>query len=191
MNNDLLFNTLSQELTIDVEEYKSVIQLFSCKSLSKGEVWEPVGRIGKYLGFVLSGVLRAVSTNGETEYTTEFFKERDFIGNYISYQLQTPSLTHIQAITSSELLIIPFSTFEQLYEQFPSTREAADWVGNKKSQSMADRHLSLLSKTPEERYDEFIAKHPGLFNRIPQYLIAQYLGIRPESLSRIRKRKIS
>jgi len=79
------------------------------------------------------------------------------------------SASNTQALEPCELLIMPFSVFMQFYQSIPATKQTAELIGLQKLQAMASRNSSLLIDTP-------------------QYLIAQYLGIRPESLSRIRKR---
>ncbi|MEO1385187.1 MAG: Crp/Fnr family transcriptional regulator, partial [Bacteroidota bacterium] len=121
-------------------------------------------------------------------FTTDFFFENEFVGNYISYQTQSPSPSATEALEPSELIVIPFAQFEKLYESIPATQEVAEIIGKRKLLRMHKRSSSLLMDSPEERYYRLMELQPMIFQRVPQYLIAQYLGIRPESLSRIRRR---
>jgi CRP-like cAMP-binding protein len=159
--------------------------------LKKDEIWENEGTISKYAGFVNSGILRQFSIKDGNEFTENFFSERDFMGNFGSHIQQIPSKTITQAVESCEILTFPFTVIDSMTKEFPEMELLSEMVRNKKMIDLNDRNASLLRDTPEERYYYLLKSKPELINRVPQYMIAQYLGIRPESLSRIRKRHVS
>lgn len=188
MNVERLLNELKKIVKIDNQDFALFSKSVKIIHLEKKEQWEKEGKISQFMGFVNTGILRQYSIKEDAEFTTNFFMENDFIGNYVSYQTQTPSLMITEAIEACELVVIPFKEFEKYYDLIPATKESAQIIGKKKLLNIHDRNSSLLMDTPQERYYKLMEQKPDLFNRVPQYMIAQYLGIRPESLSRIRKR---
>lgn len=189
MNFELLLIAVKNMIpNIQEKDFEIVAQKLNIVQLKKNEIWEEEGKTPHLLGFVNSGILRQYHTKDGLEYTTDFFAENEFVGNYISYQNKQPSLTSTAAIEKTELVVIPFCDFESFYKTIPTTEEASKIVGDKKTLQLFQRNSSLLMDSPEERYYKLVEEKPDLINRVPQYLIAQYLGIRPESLSRIRKR---
>jgi len=188
MQQPRLFKKLQTLLPIDEAQFEQVAKHFQTIQLNKHELWEKEGKISEWMGFVNSGLLRQYMLKDGQEFTIEFSWEGDFVGNHLSFQTQTPSTSNMQALEPCELLVMPFQQFMQFYQSIPATQKTAELIGLQKQQAMAARNSSLLIDSPEERYIKLLNEKPSLINRVPQYLIAQYLGIRPESLSRIRKR---
>lgn len=143
------------------------------------------------MGFVNQGMLRQYYLKEGQEFTDCFFAEEDFIGNYISYFSKEVSSTFTVAMEPCELIVIPFEQLQKLSTEIPTIEAFSKIIGDQKLMEMHKRNSSLLMDTPEERYDALLSNKADLHNRVPQYIITQYLGIRPESLSRIRKRKLS
>ncbi|MEL6625473.1 MAG: Crp/Fnr family transcriptional regulator [Bacteroidota bacterium] len=183
-----LLAELNKLVEIDPQAFEAFTRSTRVITLAKKERWEKEGEISQHMGFVSQGLLRQYEHKEGVEFTTDFFFENDFVGNYISYQTQSPSPSATEALEPSELIVIPFAQFEKLYESIPATQEVAEIIGKRKLLRMHKRSSSLLMDSPEERYYRLMELQPMIFQRVPQYLIAQYLGIRPESLSRIRRR---
>jgi len=191
MNYDSLFTAVQKLLpTASTDDYEIIKKELSTVTLKKNEIWEQEGKISQWLGFVHSGILRQYYLKDGTEFTTDFYMENDFVGNYVSYETQQPSQTITSAIEACELFVMPFSVYQSFFDKIPAAEATAKIVGDQKLVKLHERNSSLLMDTPEERYYKLVAAKPNLINRVPQYLIAQYLGIRPESLSRIRKRHL-
>lgn len=195
-------NEMSMNYENIIKEFKKVVpfkqaefDLFAEKlsifKLKKNEIWEKSGKISLIMGFVNSGILRQYYLKDGNEFTDCFYAENEFIGNYISYLSKEPSHITTVALEPCELLVIPFAELEKLYEVMPVAAQFAKKIGEQKLFRLNKRNSSLLMDSPEERYYKLLEEKPDLHKRVPQYLIAQYLGIRPESLSRIRKRHIS
>lgn len=191
MNLEPLINQLKKIVHLKEEDFEIVSMNFKPIFLKKNEIWEKEGKISAFMGFVNKGILRQYMLKDGIEYTINFFMEQEFIGNYISYQTQTPSSVITEAVEPCELIVMPFNKFEGYYDTIPTTKKTAKLIGEQKLLALQERNATLLTQTPEERYYTLLKQKPALIHRVPQYLIAQYLGIRPESLSRIRKRHIS
>ena len=181
-------NTLSQVVKVKPDDFNLFSKKLSLVHLKKNEVWEKEGRIGQYLGFINKGILRQYHLKDGQEFTEDFFSENDFIGNYISYLKQEPSTLNIQALEDCELFVITFEDLQKFYDEIPTVDRFGRLIAERKLIEYHDKTTSFLLDSPEERYYKLIQQKPDLHSRVKQYYIAQYLGIRPESLSRIRKR---
>jgi len=161
-----------------------------CKTvkLQKNEIWESANKVSKNMGFINTGILRQYFIKDGAEYTNNFYFENDFVGNYISYLSNEPSKTYTIAIEACELIILPFAELQRICKILPAAEEFSRKIGDQKLFALNERNASFLMDSPEERYSDLLRRRPDLVNRVPQYLIAQYLGIKPESLSRIRNR---
>ncbi|MFK7922465.1 MAG: Crp/Fnr family transcriptional regulator [Bacteroidia bacterium] len=184
-----ILKQIQQRIEVDEEEFTQFIKLCRQISLKKKDVWQTAGRIGQSIAFVNEGVLRQYYTRDGVEKTDEFYGEGEFVGNYVSYLRQTPSRMAIQALSDCQLLVIDFDSLQQLYEVSPSVERFARLIAEQKLISLHERTAGFLLDSPQERYDQLLKHKPDIHARVPLYLIAQYLGIHPESLSRIRGRK--
>lgn len=183
-----LYHELQKIIPVNIQEFEIFSRDLKIIQLKKNEIWEHADKVSQLMGFVHSGLLRQYTIKDGIEFTTDFFVENDFTGNYVSFQTQTPSTTITEALEPSELYVISFAKFESYYQSIPATEKTAQIVAKSKLLKIHERNTDLLMNSPEERYDQLLQQRPSLLNRVPQYIIAQYLGIRPESLSRIRKR---
>ncbi len=162
------------------------------KELQKGDLFATAGKKESCVAFVLEGNLRQFypQDNGEA-HTTYFFFEHHLMAAYISCITGQPSALSIEAITPCRLLIFKYVVLQELY------RNSAQWqlFGRLLSEYLAmgleERMVELLTLSPEQRYLRLLQsnKHK-IIERIPQHYIANYLGITPVSLSRIRNRII-
>jgi len=140
--------------------------------------------------FINQGILRQYHLKDGNEFTEDFFSENDFVGNYISYLKKSLSTSNIQALEDCELFVITFDDLQKTYNEIPTVDRFGRLIAEKKLIEFHDKTTSLLMDSPEERYYKLLEEKPDLHSRIKQYYIAQYLGIQPESLSRIRKRHL-
>ncbi len=169
----------------DIALIKSKLKLKIVRAL---EILSCEDSIVDFSAYVHKGVLRSYYNVDGDERIVNFFVKNQWIGNFKCEIFEPPSKITIQALEDSVLYVL--------------TKEDSRELGNKimhwdKITSLFYKNLyvekatyleSVLTKTPEERYTNFLREKPNLASRIPQYYIAQYLGIKPESLSRIRKR---
>lgn len=161
------------------------------KKIKKGEVLFPKSVICDCAAFVSSGLLAAIFDNDGVPMTVHFYFPNSFAIDYPSFLLQRPTEFEVIALEDSELLLLSFSDLQNLYNS-----KNYKWnmlgrlIAEKTAMHFIDKQKNSLLKKPEERYEHFIKSYPNLQQRISQYQLANYLGIRPESLSRIKKRKI-
>ena len=111
-----------------------------------------------------------------------------WVGDIYSFLAQKPTDYYVQSVENSEILQISKEKLEMLYIKVPKLERYFRILVQNAYISFRERMISAMSKPADERYLEFLSTHPGLVQRVPQYVIASYLGIRPEFLSRVRKK---
>lgn len=140
------------------------------------------------IGFVTKGAFRTyyIDNHGE-EITTHFHLENNFIVSFESFLTQKPTIFNIQALEDSEILYYEKSTVEALRKVSHNWERFGRVIAEQAFIISQQRFQSLLFQTATERYLALLDEFPAIFQRVPQYFIASYLGIKPQSLSRIRK----
>ncbi len=162
------------------------------RAIAKGENILSSNSIKKRHIFVLDGCLRSFykMENGK-EVTLQFAIKNWWIGDYITIYTDEKSILSVEAITKSKILLIDKVAIEQLYLAYPKLETFQRKNLQRRLATLQKRILNLLSLTAVEKYDKFIDEYAEFAQIIPNYQIASYLGITPESLSRVRKRKSS
>ena len=183
-----LLTSIQNMITLSPTEIGIVTSLFKEKSYKKGDFFLEEGRICKHAGFVAKGLMRYfINHNGE-EKTYDFSQENEYVCNYESFIPQKPSSKIIQALEDSVVFVISHSDLQLLYanvregERFGRIAIEAVFIQLLKDIS------SFYTDTPELRYERFLKDHADLQQRISQYHIASFVGVKPQSLSRIRKK---
>ena len=161
------------------------------RSLQKGEHLFREGDPGNALYFVRKGLLRYYYLADGVEHTGQFFDEGKFVGDVFALTTGAPGLQNIDALEPSEVLVIPTSTLMTSYDADHAFERFGRRVMEEAMAGSQARTASLLKLSPEERYSRFVAMRPEVARRVPQYVVASYLGITPEALSRIRRRRTS
>ena len=159
------------------------------RSIRKHDYMIREGSIGREVGYILSGEMRHFYTSKGEEKTTYFYFENSLVGPYHSCITGMPSRLSIEALSDTRLIVFPYSVLKKLFVGSPAWntfgRVLAEYLGI----GLEDRMVGLLTLSPEERYTELLKSNKKkILERIPQHLIANYLGITPVSLSRIRNR---
>lgn len=171
------------------DQLKDLMAIGQLKNLSSGEYFIREGETPQKLAFVLSGLFRYIYINDKgLEFTKSLIQERDFISSYSAMITQSGSHFFIEALEDAVIFVIPYSKWQILLTQDPF------WTGfllkfiEKGFITKEKRERDLLLLPAETRYQNFLKEYPGMEGRIKQTIIASYLGIQPESLSRIRKK---
>ena len=185
-----LIKILSQFANLDENESQLIKSSFKPYSLLKGDYFLKEGEVNKHIGFLDKGLVRYFVYKDGEESTFEFTKEGEFIGDYQSFRNASVSKQNIQAIEDCELLIIDFPKIQNIYNKAENGNLIGRQIIAHRFDVMVNQLLEVYMQNHEDRYKSFINKYYDLTQRIPQYLIASYVGVRPESLSRIRKRFI-
>jgi CRP-like cAMP-binding protein len=154
----------------------------------RGRVLMQIGDSTELTFFVTKGCLRSyVIDKKGREHVLQFAPENWWISDWIGQRSGEPAMFYIDAVEDTEYLALPEDFFNRLSMIVPASKEMIDKLQLNSFRSFRMRLISLLSATGEERYLSFIKTYPSLALRLPQKMIASYLGITPESLSRIRK----
>ena len=160
------------------------------REYKKGEYYNEYKNICKHLGFVLNGVFRIYRTNQESgeEKNMMFFTNHQFIASYKSFLMQTECMYYTESMVKSTILYIHVDHLHELYRQSHEWERFGRTLAESALNAVMTSMEGFLFHTPEDRYLQLIERHPDIFNAIPLYHIASYLGIQGASLSRIRKR---
>ena len=177
---------------ISNDEFDEIQKFFDIKNVTKKENLLEEGQICRHHYFVLSGLLRKFYINEKgIEQTTEFAIETWWITDNIAYEHKTSSEFYIQAVEKSSLLFITKDNQEKLVKAFPIMERYFRFVYQRAYAAAQMRIKYLYSLSKEEFYFQSVKRYPEFAQRIPQYLLASYLGFTPEYLSEIRKKRIS
>ncbi|WP_428330036.1 Crp/Fnr family transcriptional regulator [Mucilaginibacter sp.] len=170
---------------------EAIISLyFEKKAFKEGEyLFKGEGRVCRELYFVCKGVLRIVSVNEKgIELTHYFYKENQLCTILQSFNDEVPSTGAIQACCNAEVLVITKKRLLELYEQLPYIKEIIYEQNNLRLIEKVNVRNTYLGEDAENQYKLFIKQNPDIAPRVPLKDIASYLGITPQSLSRIRKK---
>ena len=183
-----LLTLIKSWATLDDKEEELIVDSFKSLSLEKGDFFLKTGTIARHVGFLQSGLVRYFVYKDGEESTFEFTAEGEFIADYQSFRKQTPSIQNIQAIEDCELLIIGRDDLDKIFKTVKNGNLIGRLVVEHRFDIMVGQLLHIYMQSHEERYKNFLDKYADLSQRIPQYMIASYVGVKPQSLSRIRRR---
>lgn len=183
-----LLNNIQSLIRISDQEKEIISTLFKEKTYKKGDFFLAEGQICKQVGFLTKGLMRYYINHDGEEKTYAFSQEDEYICNYESFLPQKPSSKIIQALEDSDVLVISHSDLQRLYANVREGERYGRIAVEAVFLQMLKDINSFYTETPEVRYEGFINNHPDLQQRISQYHIASFVGVKPQSLSRIRKR---
>ena len=186
-----LLNYFKNNIAISGEIENRLKEIITEKKLVKGEIVLSDNSIKKEHIFVESGCLRSFykAENGK-EHTIQFAVKNWWISDYITLYTDNKSVVSIESLTHSKILIIENKNIEKFYKEFPQFEAFQRKNFEKRIATLQKRILSLLTLSASEKYNQFINDYDAFEKVIPNYQIASFLGITPESLSRIRKERI-
>ena len=180
---------ISEKVTLTNEDIEKLKDLITLEHFDKGTFILNQGQVCNKLRFVYSGIYRVYQINEGKEITSYFnFEHRNrLVGAFVSLLTSQPSEEYIECISPGTLVTVNYYDWEALYTISPALNTFGRLLAEFNYILAIERIASLQYKNATNRYEAFIEQYPGLFNRIPHHYIASYLGITPESLSRIRK----
>lgn len=185
-------NHIEKFTQISNDEFDEAQKFFDIKNVTKKENLLEEGQIYRHHYFVLDGLLRKFYINEKgIEQTTEFAIETWWITDNIAYEHKIPSEFYIQAVEKSKILYITQDNQEKLLKTHPVMERYFRFIYQRAYVAAQIRVKYLFSLSKEEFYFQSISKYPEFAQRIPQYLLASFLGLTPEYLSEIRKKRIS
>jgi len=179
---------LQQSIAITDEQFSLISGNLKIKEFAKHEMILMQGDVSAQVFFVVDGLLRSYSIDNKgKEHILQFAPEKWWMSERNGILFNEPSDYFIDAIEATKVIIIPKDYFMVAGQHVPCLLDMNNTMLNNSIRFMQKRINMLLSATAEERYLDFIKLYPNLTLRVPQWMIASYLGITPESLSRVRK----
>ncbi|WP_259014370.1 Crp/Fnr family transcriptional regulator [Emticicia fluvialis] len=186
-----LINHIKRFIDLDEYQEQKLLAGIQKQSLKKKEYLLKEGQVCKANYFVEKGCLRIffIGEKGE-EQTTYFAIENWWISDYASLLSQAHSSFYIQAVETTDIVVFPYVHLESLAQDIPQIERYFRILMQKAYGASQQRIKYLYSFSREEMYRHFLKNYPHFVNRIPQYMLASFLGFTPEYLSEIRKKKI-
>jgi len=161
------------------------------RELKKGEYFIRAGELQKDLGFITKGLIRSFYTDlqGE-EQTMRFITNSEFVSNYAALLTKEPTRYNFQCLEPTTLVVLPYKVVVESYDNSHQFERFGRLIAEKSCQMHQSRIEAFLFETTEQRYLSFVRKQPGLFNRVSVTHLCSYIGIKRQSLTRIRKKLI-
>ena len=173
------------------EEWLALEQRLIVQNLRKGQFLTRQGEISRTVSFINKGLVRMFYVSDGKEVCTGFIPENNYISCYSSFLTQTPSVENIDALEECELINLTFDDMQYLYSTYPVYEIFGRKIAEMLFIFVSNQITRLLALSPEERYLSILKYEPMVIQRVPQYMIASFIGITPEHLSRIRKKMSS
>ena len=174
-------------VTLSEDERNLIISKLKPKKLRKKQYFLQEGDVCKYMGFIVKGATRmfAVDEKGH-EHILHFGLEEWWVGDYESFYLLTPSKYYVEALEEVDMILITNEQLQEFGRTIPAIAAMLNSLNQGATIANNKRMRAAISLTAEERYDDLTKTYPHFLQRFPQNMIASYLGISPETLSRIR-----
>ena len=186
-----LLDYIKQSISVPLKIEQKLNDAITEKNLIKGEVVLSENSLKKEHIFVVSGCLRSFyKTEDGKEHTIQFAIKNWWISDYITLYTEHKSIVSIESLTHSKILILDKNKVDELYREYPPFEAFQRKNFEKRIAVLQKRILNLLTLSATEKYNQFIKDYTDFEKIIPNYQIASFLGITPQSLSRIRKERI-
>ena len=185
-----LFDYIERKSSVKLseDERNLITTQLKPKKLRKRQYFLQEGEVCKYMGFIVKGATRMFAADEKGhEHILHFGLEDWWVGDYESFYLLTPSKYYVEALEEVEMILVTNEQLQELAQAIPAIEKMLDSLNKGAAIANNKRMHAAISLTAEERYEDLARMYPHFFQRFPQNMIASYLGISPETLSRIRK----
>jgi len=169
------------------DELKYMRSLSATRKLRRRQLLLQEGEVCRCKTFVTKGLLRTYYAREDgTEHVMRFAAENSWMVDHESYNNQTPSRYNIEALEDTEVILWTRENFDRLLIAIPAVRELSERLKSNSLDASQDRIRMNISYTAEEKYQAFVTSFPDIFRRVPLHMVASYLGVSRETLSRVR-----
>jgi len=185
---ELLYEKIRAVIPVTEEEFNYFSALFVSKRLRKRQYFLQEGDVCKYQAFVEKGLLRSYTIDDKgNEHILQFASEGWWMADLSSYLTGEPSFMNVDTLEDVELLLLTKDSWEQAMKELPSFEHYFRIIIQNHLVATQKRLLQSLAESAEEKYNRFLQIYPDCAARVPQHMIASYLGITRETLSRVRR----
>ena len=181
-------NFLIDNFKISPQEAELFVACFHPKSYLKGDKFISVGEVSNKIGFLEKGMLKCVLIGNEREVIDDFVFEKQFVANYHSFLTKKESTKEIVCMTDARISIANREKIEELGRKFSFVEKVARLITEKLFIVTHQKLEDLRILSAEERYLKLLKTNARLLSEIPQYEVASYLNVSPETVSRIRRK---
>ena len=183
-----LLEKIKQLILLSESEEQLLESLFVEKHFAKGDFFLRENQVCRQLGLIHQGIIRYYINVGGEDKTYFFGREGDFVCEYESFLQKIPGDKNIQVLEDSSIFMINFEGLQRIYAEVKEGNLFGRLGIEQVFVSILQQLSSFYNDPPELRYQRFLSSFPDIVQRVPQYYIASYVGIKPQSLSRIRNR---
>jgi CRP-like cAMP-binding protein len=181
---------MQQMITISEGELAGFLSPAITRIFKRQETVSRPNAIPNEIFFINRGIIRVLITdNSGTEHTIHFAMENQFIADYSSFIQQKPSMYSLQTLEETEVVVLPRAAIEWGYRNLTEGQKMGRLIAEFYFMYQDDRIKNMYARTPKERYDSITDVFPNIHNRVPQHMIASYLGVTPVHLSRLKNPK--
>ena len=181
-----LREVITKQIKLTEEQYTHLVSIVKTIDLKKKQYLIQSGSTCSFIGFVETGLLRSFIQKDGDEINIDFYLSNAFVSAYTSFLTQTPANGSIQALVDTKVHLISYADYQNLLKSNDGWYKLGKYVSDTLFIRKCKREASLLMDSANERYQMLIQNYPAIEQLVPQYHIASYLGIKPESLSRIK-----
>jgi CRP-like cAMP-binding protein len=185
---DLLIENIRTYIPLSAADENAIERLFYKREVQKEEYFLKEGEVCKYLFFIEKGLVRYYLSNEGEEQTNYFNKEGEWVCDYPSFLPKTASKVNIQTLEDTTVWVISYDDLQRFYRDVTHGERFGRLAIEQVFANVMQQITSLYTDKPDIRYQKFMQDYFDVAQRIPQYYIASYVGVKPQSLSRIRKR---
>lgn len=172
-------------------EWNALENKLTIKHFKKGEAIVKQGEVCNYVYFINKGFCRLFKVIDGKEIATGFIEDNEYISVYDSFLTRQPAFESLEALEDTELICLSYTDMQVLYQQYPIFETFGRKIAEQLFIWTVQRSNALLMLSPEQRYINMIENNAILIQKVPQYMLASYIGVTPEHLSRIRKKMLS
>ena len=186
MGKEQLRTVLERLIDLRHPEIEQIIDAFEPRHFAKKEFLIREGETERFISFLVTGAVKVAIPQDGNERILDFWFDNSFFSSYSSLLTLSPSRVYIQALTDTSILRLEARIFTQLYETSLLANKIGRLIAEQLFMHKTRRERDFLTKSATERYKDLLERHPAIVHTVPIRQIASYLGIHPESLSRIR-----
>lgn len=183
-----LINYFLKITNLTADETKVLAESMVVKNFNKNEYLVKEGQFTNDTYFILDGCVRQYKTLDGNDITTNFYTEEQWIISLENFERKTASKYNLVCVEATTVVIGNEQKAQELFEQFPRFETTSRQIMETVFMEQQNLMTSYITDKPEQRYLKLLETRPDIFQRVPQYDIATYIGVKPESLSRIRKK---